>query len=151
MVGDVIANDEGKWYKIKSVYSVDGGYYIATDKDGEDNRICFGLANTYYHHWTIKEAKCGEVLSYKDGEIEWIFVYKDIIPSLQQCPFDTVRYYAILFDNRLSRDGYYSMVRGIHEYNFTPATKDQRGLLLSKLKEDGAEEIIEKIYKDLLR
>ena len=138
-VGDWIADKSEYPYKVKSVYWIDGGYYIATNLDGEDCRICFGAANEYFHLWTINDAKDGDVLfsDLMDGKT---FIYNGIDP-----------YTAIRYSFIISNDGKDVLPYHIGKPNtgigtiddnrniIHPATKEQRDLLFSKLKEAGYE------------
>ena len=122
-VGDWIVNGEGKYYQIKSIYNVDGGYYIATDKDGEDNRICFNIANECFHLWTIADAKDGDVL---------VDVYGNI------CIFDKCYDFDWMSCCSLGNNGGFQYFTVEHENEKTyPATKEQRDLLFEKMAQAG--------------
>ena len=80
--------------------------------------------------WDItKDAKDGDVLSFKNDEIEWILIYKELVPSLQEVPHDLLRYYAILDDGYLNYNGVSAMITDDYEYYLKPATKEQRDQL----------------------
>lgn len=147
-LGDWIINQEGKCYQIKSIYNVDDGYYIATDKDGEDCKICFGIANEYYNIWTIQDAKPGDVLAINWHECgnSWekiiIFVkyHNNGIKKLGYS-MPCVEGYGNTFKNgKLAFEDeeipYYSKT---WTANLHPTTKEQRDLLFQTMKEAGYE------------
>lgn len=82
--------------------------------------------STYCRHWTIKDAKDGDVLSYRDGQ--WCFIYKGIVAE------DTFKYYALLSEKGITvNDAAFSLLSSC----ITPATKEQRDQLEKAMADAG--------------
>ena len=100
-----------------------------------------GLPFTYdyrAHIWTINDAKDGDILCYETDELEWILIFKDIIPASSVAPHDLLRYHAFLSDNEVYGSDVIAMISDDADYYFSPATKEQRDMLFNKLREAGA-------------
>lgn len=101
------------------------GYYRTTSIGGIPNSYDWAIDNAA-RLWTIKDAKDGDVLSYRDGQ--WIFIYKGIVTE------DTFKYYALLSEKGITvNDAAFSLLTSC----IIPATKEQRDLLFQKMKEAG--------------
>ena len=113
--------------KIKQVTSVvDNGYYC----DNGDY-MCFECSDKYFRHWTINDAKKYDVLAYIHNNVQlWVMIYESI-----SGPFGNVYCHAILKGDTFVGPGGYAMERE----RLHPATKEQRDLLFSKMKECGYE------------
>ena len=93
----------------------------------------------FIREWTIQDAKDGDVLVYETDEVEWVLIYKEIVASSSEVPHDLLRYYFLLADNKCNCKGVCSMVTENYEEYLKPATKEQRDLLFTKMKEAGYE------------
>ena len=89
-----------------------------------------------YHFWTIKDAKDGDVLCYKDE----ISVYKHIIKNCtkQETTFGGFVYHCCYDGKRFITDSLYSLTEQ-DKMDIHPATKEQRDLLFKKMREAGYE------------
>ena len=148
--------EEGKWYVCISQFCncIEGRVYKATS----DNRIIddFGTeydmhndAYKYFHLWTIKDAKDGDVL--RLGDV--IAIFKKYIGQEEcicYCSFCDNCYcsscvnvgFEIPIEN--GEDNVYGCT------NTTPATKEQRDLLFQKMKESGYEwDAVKKQLKEI--
>ena len=123
-VGDWITDYTSTFQIVK----IEDEWYIADDGD----KVCFDVIHQYYHLWTIQDAKDGDVLSNKNGAI-FINVGNNE-------------------ENRVTLDCYcYLSVQGnfcieerktgswLYKIDIQPATKEQRDLLFTKMKEAGYE------------
>lgn len=81
-----------------------------------------------YHKWTIEDAKPGDVLSWDDSKC--IALFKNIYDKESFNSYGFVGHCTGVFESRLS----YHDIKGAH-----PATKEQRDLLFTKMKEAGYE------------
>lgn len=91
------------------------------------------------HRWTIQDAKAGDVLVYETDEVEWIFIYREIVPAASEVPHDLLRYYFLLEGNNFNWNGVSAMITDDYKLYLKPATKEQRDVLFSKMKEAGYE------------
>ena len=81
--------------------------------------------------WDVaKDAKDGDVLSYRDGQ--WIFIYKEKIDDSSFC-YHTL--YSTIHQDLTINDAAFTLLSDA----ITLATKEQRDLLFSKMKEAGYE------------
>ena len=128
-VGDwVVCDVTGSIYQIKTCienlsnhrygYDLTNGGYIGSDEDN------------HYHLWTIQDAKEGDVLSYvTDEEDLWIMIYWSLYEPYE----GHVHYHALLVNDNFGDKGTCCICID----NLKPATKEQRDLLFSKMKEAG--------------
>lgn len=81
--------------------------------------------------WTIRDAKDGDVLVYNHQQSKWIFIFKNLYsPTI-------VSYYVIFTEeNNIYID---SSISTSSLSRITPATKEQRDFLFTKMKEAGYE------------
>jgi hypothetical protein len=121
-VGDWITNGAC----IIKITSIDDRYYW------HDNDCVGGDIESIdkeYHLWTIKDAKDGDVLfTTCDNINEIVFIYHGIDPNVANCYF----LYSKTNNECKTFNSICSVKADIH-----PATKEQRDLLFSKLKEAG--------------
>jgi hypothetical protein len=80
--------------------------------------------------WTIQDANDGDVLTYRDGK--WIFIYKEKIDNNS---FYYHALYSTIHQDLTINDAGFPLL----DDTTTPATKEQRDLLFSKMKEAGYE------------
>ena len=113
-------------YKIIEVCE---SWYKIIDTDDSHYSISFKLGAKDFRLWTIRDAKDGDVLANKDG---CVFIYN---PS--ESIGSTVRSYCYLSvqGNFLLED--YNTGSWLYVNKITPATREQRDLLFSKMKEAG--------------
>ena len=104
------------------ILSIDESHFIKTNP--------IGLVNVFYHLWTIKDAKDGDVLSYISDEGDlWVMIYQSLYEPYEGC----VHYHALLFNDNFKDGGTCSICID----NLKPATEEQRDLLFQKMHEDG--------------
>ena len=89
-----------------------------------------------YHLWTIKDAKDGDVLCYKDE----VFLYKHDIKNCtkKETTFGGIVYYCCYDGKRFITDSLYSLSEQ-NKIDIHPAVKEQRDLLFQKMREAGYE------------
>lgn len=92
--------------------------------------------STYCRHWTIQDAKDGDVLCYKDE----ISLYKHDIKNCtkQETTFGGFVYHCCYDGKRFIMDSLYSLTEQ-DKMDIHPATKEERDLLFAKMKEEGYE------------
>ena len=130
-VGDWIIQENIGVYKVieicKSWYEV-----INT----EDNHYSISFDKEYmYHLWSIEDAKEGDVISYKDE----ILLYKHTIKDYskhQQINFGGFVYDCCYDGKKFIRNGIYSLIEQ-DKIDIHPATKEQRDLLFTEMKQAG--------------
>jgi hypothetical protein len=136
--------EKGQWYVCIQSFILNGNTVVAEGRtyksqednaiSGEDTRLFIdkldGDASEYFRLWTIQDAKDGDVFTtHISPEGDWIGMYK-------QSTDDTFNTYCFLNSigefvvnpNRCKNHG----THGLH-----PATKEQRDLLFTKMKEAG--------------
>jgi hypothetical protein len=133
----------GNWIvfngSILHIDEVVNGYYRTTSiGDGIHNSYDWDIDNAA-RLWTIQEAKDGDVLVYETDEVEWIFIYREIVPAASEVPHDLLRYYFLLEGNYFNWNGVSAMITDDYKLYLKPATKEQRDVLFSKMKEAGYE------------
>ena len=125
-VGDWITNSATKPAQISSIE--DGMYFTHNDTIGGDVESI----DKEYHLWTIKDAKAGDVLATEDI----VFIFKHIDKTrLWLCK----SYCEVIGNSKLGL-GFDFSIDGVY-----PASKEQRELLHSKIKEAGYEWDAEKL------
>ena len=132
--GEWITNGDYTW-KIVEVKPL---YYILQSQDGNiivDDTIFH--ADEHFHSFTIKDAKEGDVLTYKNDNIEWILIYKDIITESCDVPHDVLKYHALFTGTVFYDSGCAGMISENYALCFTPATKEQRDALEWAMSIDG--------------
>ena len=129
--GDVIAQ----------IIDVKEKYYIGVNIEGEDFTASRFLSDNKMHLWTIKDAKDGDVLCYKDE----ISLYKHDIKNYtkEETTFGGFVYHCCYDGKRFIMDSLYSLTEQ-DKMDIHPATKEQRDLLSAKMKEAGYEWNVDK-------
>jgi hypothetical protein len=123
------------YYSNCKVKEINDEGYIAEDADGNKISILFENEK-FYHLWTIEDAKDGEVLSCPNeaGDRIVVFIFKQSIS-----PSDVDCYCCLdangVFDPCLY-NGYIGKV-SCDDYTYTPATKEERDTLFTRMKEAG--------------
>ena len=127
-VGDLIKHNKANIIcKVISVNS--GSYYVENiETSGRSGRIELFNAEQNFHLWTIQDAKEGDVLAYEtDEEDLWIMIYWSLYEPYE----GHVHYHALLVNDNFSDKGTCCICIN----DLKPATKEQRELLFSKMKE----------------
>ena len=128
-VGDWVVNKLGNIWHIDSF---DAKNYQVTTNKGEHNYFPINIQDRM-HLWTIQDAKPGDVLYHKaDNGIEYIVMNKGLNENNNVDSY--FRYSSI---NGFGTD--IPSVLSAKCDSITPATKEQRDLLFSKMKKDGYE------------
>ena len=127
-VGDWVVDDETP-NDVFCVIEVLGEIYKVIDIDGGDYHIPHCKADKQFHLWTLQDAKDGDVLAFDDNTI---VIFKDLYNAT------TFHSYCHIEDGlfNVSEDG---APHGWEGEGFYPATKEQRDLLFTKMKEAGYE------------
>jgi hypothetical protein len=121
-IGDWIAAAVYTW-RVTGIKRLD---YILQSQNGDTVDDTISFVDEQFHLWTIEDAKDGDVLC------------KDSIPFIFKCWANNCIAYCGITDSGLFKvvEDYFSWCNGI---NVTPATREQRELLFSKMKEAGYE------------
>ena len=131
-VGDWVVSPNGVHWHIDSINN--NRYEVSST-----NGACadWPLDTDLYHLWTIQDAKDGDVLSYVTDEGDlWIMIYRSLYKPYE----GHVHYHAVLVNDNFTDKGTCCICID----NLKPATKEQRDLLFSKMKEEGYEWDVEK-------
>lgn len=136
----------GDWILIDNpckIISIDnyGNYLVRYwDSDAIDklHTLSKEFCESYFHLWTIQDAKDGDVLlspSTPEGDKECPFIFKEIDKG------GIVRFYAALLQSECLKiaDGITNVIGYADDVYHIPATKEQRDLLFQKMKEAGYE------------
>lgn len=109
------------------VINIEDGLYELEDVYGTKKRSTIGHVESIYYHWTIKDAKEGDVLYYEDSDSLKIFIYQ----------FGKVHYYCCLTNNVFVSHSYYFSVEKDRLSRIRPANTEQRNFLFARMKEEG--------------
>lgn len=109
------------------VINIEDGLYELEDVYGTKKRSTIGHVESIYYHWTIKDAKEGDVLYYEDSDSLKIFIYQ----------FGKVHYYCCLTNNVFVSHSYYFSVEKDILSRIRPANAEQRNFLFARMKEEG--------------
>lgn len=126
-VGDWVVRENNETQQIEKIKDLPGGYHQYWTTDGR----WFGDA-TEARLWTIEDAKDGNVLIAGD----WLIIFR---PNKYPKPINDPRFYChydTKSDTFDTDDEFHSLAIGT---KYSPATKEQRDLLFSKMKEAGYE------------
>ena len=130
-VGDWITNGDCKC----QIAFIDNRYwYSETCVLGDITSI-----DKTFHLWTIQDDKDGDVLTYKNDDVEWILIYKNIIPESLEVPQDLLKYHALFTDTDFYDSGIAGMISENYASYFNPATKEQQDILEKAMTASGYE------------
>lgn len=118
---------------IARILDIQEQYYVGLDTDGNDFTSSRFLSDDKIHLWTIQDAKDGDVLvcpKYAGDIIPNIFIFKNIETK------DNNVFCYCSFLEKFRTESYVANADPINT-DFYPATKEQRDLLFSKMKETG--------------
>ena len=134
-VGDWIISH---YNHVAYIKSIDEKNYSLSCNDGNSERLSIDYVNRNWRLWTIQDAKDGDVLYAKGTKDSY---FRDYIFNFSSFTEDNVistnfgyDVFHGTFDTKLSRFG-----REEDFVSVTPASKEQRGLLFTKMKEAGYE------------
>ncbi len=136
-VGDwIISNKAHEDYRVCKITDIKNGYYTIESIYGYKGYNHFNVFEESYRLWSIEDAKVGDVLVYEDE----ISLYKHDIKNCtkQETTFGGFVYYCCYDGKRFITDSLYSLTEQ-DKMDIHPATKEQRELLFSKMKESGYE------------
>ena len=112
------------------------GYYRTISKGGITNSYDWGVDNTA-RLWTIQDAKDGDVLALSYASHNYILIYKRLYEKRFNTTMSVCCFYCV------EENEYYDETDNFHIMNsgeiITPATKEQRDTLFTKLHEAGYE------------
>ena len=121
-VGDWVVDNYGSIWKIEGILNQ---FYLLEGVGGGESRPTIEWVDKTYHLWTLKDAKDGDILVVNGNP--FIYFY-------DECNNVSGNYCSI-FNNELRTNINFSFEGNC----ITPATKEQRDLLFSKMKEAGYE------------
>ena len=128
-IGDWIVRSNGSSDIPIQVYGLKKDRYLVTNMLGSKGELMINRQDEWYL-WTIQDAKDGDVLVTED----YIFIFKYILHGGVHlyCHYN-------IDDEEFDSDIPDSIIGNIHDKgaHFHPATKEQRELLFSKMKEAG--------------
>jgi len=130
-VGDWVVF-KNKHQSIYQVEKIEDGYYILRHTHGGTFRVCI-LHDEDLRLWSIVDAKDGDVLWHSDSASNGIFIFKEIRYDgkvLCYCDYDSEDHFCL---------GEHHTCCWSNAKYIKPATKEQRNLLFSKMKEAGYE------------
>lgn len=108
------------------VIDIKDGLYELEDIYGTKKRSTIGHVESIYYHWTIKDAKEGDVLYYKDFDCVRTFIHK----------FGKYYYCCLVNDVYIPNSDYFVVLNDRLSY-IRPATKEQRDYLFARMKKEG--------------
>ena len=134
-VGDFIKHNKANI--ICKVISVNSGSYYVENIETNGGIELFN-AEQNFKLWTIQDAKNGDILTYKNDDVEWILIYQYyIIPESRDVPRDALKYHALFTGTDFYDSGIHGLTSENYASCFIPATKEQRDLFFQKMKEAG--------------
>ena len=113
---------------VMQILNNDNGSYKTVETDGTERNDSYDFIERNFKLWTIQDAKDGDVLFMDNGSANCIFIYKSFNNG-------TINKYASY--NNFGFEGEHYLV--LNDGYAIPATKEQRDLLLQKMKEAGYE------------
>lgn len=108
------------------VIDIKDGLYELEDIYGTKKRSTIGHVESIYYHWTIKDAKEGDVLYYEDFDCVRTFIHK----------FGKYYYCCLVNDVYIPNSDYFVVLNDRLSY-IRPATKEQRDYLFARMKQEG--------------
>ena len=145
----------GEWIASKGlntarIISNDGDRYEVEFIDGNKGFPHIDYVDRNFHLWSIADAKEGDVLTLSYMYQNYIFIYK----GLNEKSFQTMM--SIFCSYYVEEDAYEDETDSFHTMNtgeiITPATKEQRDTLFTKMKEAGYEwDTEKKELKEIVR
>lgn len=130
-VGDWVVNKLGVAWHIDSF---DKKNYQVTGRKGNHNYFPIAKQDEM-RHWSITDAKSGDVLAFSYASRPYILIYK----GLYEKKFETLM--SVFCFYNVEEDTYYDETDNFHVMNtgeiITPASKEQRDLLFQKMQEAG--------------
>lgn len=109
------------------VIDIKDGLYELEDVYGTKKRSTIGHVESIYYHWTIKDAKEGDILYYKDFDCVRTFIHK----------FGKHYYYCCIVNDVFIPNSDYFVVPNDNLSRIRPATKEQRDYLFARMKKEG--------------
>lgn len=131
-VGDWVADNNGK---VAIIYDLQKTRYVGHYTDGTDF-ICKYSNEYLYHLWTIQDAKDGDVLFHSNSASNGIFIFKELLKYefgekvICYCDYDSEDHFCLGEHHTCC----WSDAKILH-----PATKEQRDIIFTKMKEAGYE------------
>ena len=110
-VGDWIACEE---LNTALIINIDDDRYEVEFIDGNKGFPHIDYIDRLFHLWTIKDTENGDVLTYKNDDVEWILIYKNIISESRDVPLDVLKYHALF----TGTDFYDSGIAGMISENY---------------------------------
>ncbi len=135
-VSDLVVDNSGYVWKIEGILNQ---FYLLEGVEGGESRLKIEQVNKDFHLWTIQDAKDGDVLVlFPPKGAERLFIFKEIKNSgvFKNAAFYPVDFHCTLVKNVFRIKSEFEYIGETNE-NFAPATKEQRELLFSKMKEAG--------------
>lgn len=131
--GDWITNGDYTW-QIVEIKPLD---YILQSQDGNVVDDTISHVDEQFHSFTIQDAKPGDVFVNQNGEMP--FIFKECKNNHIYCYCGYTNRKDIFFDRFVDSEGEELHWLNLYHEQVYPATKDQRDLLFSKMKEAGYE------------
>ena len=118
------------------VINIEDGLYELEDIYGTKKRSTIGHVESIYYHWTIEDAKEGDVLcTYECGVPKIVFILKGTPKKPYVLRFHC--YYNLMYP--YFEPDFKKGCLAPNEEDVKPATKEQRDMLFAKIKESGHE------------
>lgn len=129
-VGDwIIRSAEGFKHNTYLITEVKD-YYVCEELKGRRVTFTFNDVHRNFKLWDISDAKPGDVLTYNNGAVEIILLFKE----WKNGYIGAAHTYAHVFNDNININNWCDCGKDAH-----PATKEQRDLLFQKMKEAGYE------------
>ena len=125
----IITNKNHIWY-VSETPETTSYLYRLINQYGKVEVAEFEIVDKKARLWTIQDAKDGDILSYRNGQ--WIFIYKE---KIDNNTFSYYTLYSTIHQDLTINDSGFTLLSDA----IVPATKEQRDILFSKIKESGYE------------
>lgn len=130
-IGDWVVDNYNCVRKIEGILNQ---FYLLEGVEGCESRCAINWVDKTFRLWNIQDAKNGDVLFHSDSASNGIFIFKEILQSIQKvicyCDYDSEDGFCLGENHTCC----WADSKILH-----PATKEQRDLLFQKLKEAGYE------------